>query len=402
MRFLLVFLILFTVLYVSTGCENIRRQKTIVEETEAEEDAIEEEIVEIEEIDPIRLRAEEIVSSMDDRLLAAQVLISGIDGRESLPAYMSDLLTEIPAGGVMLFRFNLNTDNVTIQNLLMQINNIIKDESDIPPFIAVDHEGGTVNRFLSGVATLPAASSYWEIYLRDQTEENREAVLKQIEDESLQAGLVINSLGFNMNFAPVAEYLNSDNREFLRSRSYGPEPEFTAQAADAFIRSMEQAGVLCVIKHFPGSAGPDPHYSMSVINMDKTELDALVYPFSQLIENGARSVMAAHTLIPELDTEIASLSPVIMNNWLRGELGFDGIIISDDFIMAAAGGLSSEEAAVKSIIAGSDMILVWPGDLVRTHQAVILALEDGRLSRERLMEAVQRIIYEKLRMNLTE
>jgi beta-N-acetylhexosaminidase len=89
-----------------------------------------------------------------------------------------------------------------------------------------------------------------------------------------------------------------------------------------------------------------------------------------------------------------------MGKWLRDELGFDGIIISDDFIMAAAGNTGPEEAAVLSVIAGSDMILVWPAHLTKTHNAFTAALKDGRLSRERLQDAAQRVIYEKLRMGL--
>jgi len=112
--------------------------------------------------------------------------------------------------------------------------------------------------------------------------------------------------------------------------------------------------------------------------------------------------MAAHTLVPALDSEISSLSPVVMRNWLRGDLGFNGIIVSDDFSMAAAGGTSPEESAIKSIAAGADMVLVWPPDIRRTHRALVSALQDGRLSRERAQEAATRIIYEKLRMGMID
>jgi len=347
-------------------------------------------------IDPLRLIAAEIALSMDDHLLAAQLLISGIDGNENLPHYTVNALTEIPAGGVMLFRYNLNAGNDNSRKLLTQVSSLITNESGIPPFIAVDHEGGTVNRFQRGVATLPAASFYWELFQSSESD----AVLEKIEVDSYRAGREINELGINMNFAPVAEYLIKENRVFLERRSYGPDPYFTAHSAAAFIRGMERAGVICVVKHFPGSAGPDPHYAASVLDMEKDEINKLVYPFSFAINNGARAIMAAHTVVPVIDSKIASLSPIIMQNWLRGELGFDGIILSDDFIMTAAGDLSPEEAAVLSIAAGSDMILVWPAHLKKTHEAILAALEDGRLSHERLQDAAQRVIYEKLRMGL--
>jgi beta-N-acetylhexosaminidase len=349
-------------------------------------------------IDPIRVRAREIAESMDNRLLAAQILISAIDGAESLPDNMRELFTAIPTGGIMLFKYNLNTNNDAIQARNAQIKSLIMKESNIPPFFAVDHEGGTVNRFRRGAADLPAAASYWEIAQK----QGRQTALAKIEADSLRAGKEINTLGLNMNFAPVAEYLFDGNREFLASRSYGPDPLFTAQAATAFIHGMEQAGVLCVVKHFPASAGPDPHRSLSVLDIDRAALDNLVSPFTAAIKNGARSIMAAHTRAPAIDDKIASLSPVVMGKWLRDDLGFDGIIISDDFIMAAAGNISPEEAAVLSVAAGSDMILVWQAHLPKTHQAFIDALKDGRLSSERLRDAAQRVIYEKLKMGLID
>jgi beta-N-acetylhexosaminidase len=347
-------------------------------------------------IDLLRVRADEIALSLDEGLLAAQLLICGIDGRGRLPPHMVGLLTECPPGGVMLFRYNLNTDNDSIRALLTETVSLINDKSGIPPFLAVDHEGGVVNRFPPGTASLPGALSYWEL----SQKEGRQEALSKVEADSFSAGLEINRLGINMNFAPVAEYLTGDNSEFLKSRSYGPDPVFTADAAAAFVRGMERADVLCVIKHFPGSAGPDPHYSASALNGDRAALDALVSPFAALIENGARAVMAAHTSVPAIDSEISSLSPAVMGNWLKGDLGFSGIIISDDFSMAAAGGASPEEAAIRSIAAGADMVLVWPPEIRRTHRAFVSALEDGRLSRERAQDAAARIIYEKLRMGL--
>ncbi|MCL2411409.1 MAG: glycoside hydrolase family 3 protein [Treponema sp.] len=393
MRLFYVFL---ACIFVFSGCE----RRYFVNQVFAE-------VNDIVEIDPIFELADEIAASFDDRLLAAQVLISGIDGNRAVSPHMRELLEEIPVGGIMLFRYNLNTDNDVIKSFLGQADSIVTNESGVPPFIAVDHEGGTVNRFRRGVADLPSASFYWELLQTEEMEDVllREDILLRIEEDSYRAGLAINALGFNMNFAPVAEFLIYDNRDFLAFRSYGPDPVFVSQAAKAFVRGMREAGILCVAKHFPVSAGADPHYWLSELNKDRYELDKVVFPFAQLIGYGIRAVMTAHTLIPMIDSEIASLSSIVMNDWLRGELGFDGIIISDDFIMTAAssgaaGNLTPEEAAVRSIIAGTDMILVWPRDLRSTHTAILSALDDGRLSRERLVDAVRRIIYEKLKLGM--
>jgi beta-N-acetylhexosaminidase len=356
------------------------------------------------EIDSDLIRATAIASSLDNRLLAAQSLICGIDGKGKLPPHMKLLLTECPAGGVILFRYNLDTRNEEIYNLIEQTASLIRDESGLSPFIAMDHEGGSVNRFMPGTASLPAAISYWEATGEDRREVMEK--LQKIEADSFKTGREMKMLGINLNLAPVAEYLTAENRGFLGNRSYGPDRVFTTEAAAAFIRGMERAGVTCVVKHFPGSAGPDPHFSPSVLKGDKAALDELVSPFAALINRGARAVMVAHTSVPAMDVKIASLSNVIMENWLRGELGFKGIIICDDFSMAAASGRSTkesfttEEAAIQSIAAGADMVLVWPPDIRRTHRALVSALEDGRLSRERLLESTGRVIYEKIKMGL--
>ncbi|MCL2187021.1 MAG: glycoside hydrolase family 3 protein [Treponema sp.] len=349
-------------------------------------------------IDILRLRAAEITSSLDDNILAAQLLISGIDGSGSLNPGNREMLEQIPTGGIILFRYNLNTDSGSIRAQLAEAVTLITDVNGIPPFVSVDHEGGVVNRFRRGIASLPSASSYREL----SSEKGIINTLSQIETDSFNAGTELAGFGINLNFAPVAEPLINENLLFLEKRSYGHDPYFVTLCASAFIKGMENAGILCVVKHFPGSAGKDPHFSASILNMTKEDIDKVVMPFSSLIKNGARAIMAAHTKVPVIDDEVASLSHAAMSLWLREELGFNGIIVSDDFTMAAAGDITPENAAVRSVAAGSDMILVWPSHLKITHTAFISALEDGTLSRERLVDAAQRIIYEKLKMGLLE
>jgi len=371
-----------------------------------EEDALEQGALERQ--DAARRRA----AALDDRQLAAQVIISGIDGKGRLTADMRMLLSECPAGGIMLFKYNLDADNAAIRALIAEAVAVATvalagAETAIPPFVAVDHEGGAVNRFRAGVAALPSAGSYGEM----AQSRGRDSALAHITSDSFSAGREIGDLGITMNLAPVAEYLNAENRAFLDDRSYGPDPAFVAAAAAAFIAGMEQAGVLCVVKHFPGSAGADPHRYPSVLKGDKAALAALTAPAAALIRGNQarpplRALMVSHSAVPAWDSDhIASLSAAVMSAWLRDELGFDGLIICDDFSMAAAGataagGLKPETAAVLSLAAGADMVLVWPPDLRRTHRAIVAALGDGRLPRERLREAAERIIGEKIRMGL--
>ena len=351
-----------------------------------------------------RQQAALVAASLDDRLLAAQVIISGIDGRERLGQDMRTLLNECPAGGVMLFRYNLDTDTEGIQDLIAECVRLVAGQTGdetaagIPPFVAVDHEGGSVNRFKPGLADMPSAGSYWTL----AQNEGRDTAIERIEADSFRAASTIKRLGYNLNLAPVAEILVAENSDFLDDRSYGPDPVFTGEAAAAFIRGMERAGFLCVVKHFPGSAGPDPHRFPSVLQGDKAALMDMAAPFAFLIRGGqARALMVSHSALPALDSEIASLSPAIMDGWLRKEMGFTGIIISDDFSMAAAAS-SAEAAAVKSLASGADMVLVWPPGLRRTHRAIQAALANGSLSRQGLREAAERIIFEKIRMGLID
>jgi beta-N-acetylhexosaminidase len=370
---------------------SVKKDKAI----EPEPTEVETIIPNIEEIE--RERAGVIASALDDKLLAAQVIITGIDGKGKLSSDMRILLSECPAGGIMLFRYNLDTDDSAIQSLIAESVELITEGNNIPPFVVVDHEGGKVNRFRPGAADLPAAYSYWEKAQND----GGDSAITLIAFDSFNAGEKLRWFGVNFNLAPVAEFLNDDNSNFLEGRSYGPDPAFTVDAARAFISGMENAGVICAVKHFPASAGKDPHYFPGKLNGDKAALEELVFPFATLIkDNKTRAIMISHSAVPAWDEEnIASLSPAIMGEWLRQELGFKGLIISDDFSMGAAtaaGRAKPEEAAVQSLIAGADIVLVWPPDLRRTHRAIQAALIDGRLSRQRLEESAGRIIYEKM------
>jgi beta-N-acetylhexosaminidase len=266
--------------------------------------------------------------------------------------------------------------------------------------MAVDHEGGDVHRFGPGIARLPAAGSYWELAEKG----GREKALLTLEDEAFRSAREIRDLGITVNFAPLAEVLTGENRPFLGDRSYGPDPWFVEQAAGAFIRAMNRAGIGAVVKHFPGSTGTDPHSAASALGGGREALAAAVRPFAALIKAGTVSaVMISHNAVPAWDGEQnASLSAAVMGTWLRGELGFTGLIAADDFSMAAAAasGLSPEEAAVKSLAAGADMVMAWPGNIRAVHMAIRAAMERGDLPRQRLREAAERILFEKIRLGI--
>jgi beta-N-acetylhexosaminidase len=358
-----------------------------------------------------RERAARIAGAMDDRLLAAQVILTGIDGNGVLEKGMQSLLRDIKPGGIMLFKYNLNGGKESIPPFLKTVSDlaspwvILNDDSEpdirVPPFIAVDHEGGSVHRFGAGVERLPPPLSYWELGQRN----GREYALKAIEESAARSGEELHSLGITLNLAPVAEFLNQENAAFLDDRSYGPDPGFVEAAAAAFIRGMSSAGIACVAKHFPGNTGTDPHSAPAFLREDRAALDYRVRPFAGIILSERPSgIMVSHAMVSAWDGGInASRSPVVIRTWLREGLGFQGIVLADDFSMGAitATGLSSDAAVVEALSAGVDMVMTWPRNLAQTHRAILKALAEGRLSRERLREAAARIIFEKMRYGLT-
>ena len=345
-----------------------------------------------------------LVSLMTDEQLAAQVIMAGVDARGPPDAAETERLRRIPAGAVMLFRKNLDTDAASIRRMTDRIRAEaglrLGEDARIEPFIAVDHEGGDVHRFTSGVERLPAPLSYFGLAERN----GREAALYAVEADAARSAAELAALGITMNLAPLAETLTEENKAFLRTRSYGPDPDFTAAAAAAFMRGMKAAGIACVIKHFPGNSGADPHLGASRLDGDEEALRQTAAPFARLVAvsgGGAppAAVMVSHVIVPAWDEgRSASLSGVAMGQKLRGELGFNGIILADDFSMGAvSGGYGTAEKSVAALAAGADMVMAWPRNLVGVHNAILAALADGRLTRARLRNAAYRIVREKLR-----
>ena len=357
--------------------------------------------------DPLRERAVHLARRLDDRALAAQVLLTGIDGKGSLDRAMTALLRRIPAGGVMLFRYNLSIKKTEIASFLKAISDTVDSGGGIAPFMAVDHEGGYVHRFGEGVTRLPAPLAYWE-KIRAGEEgraggKTRRETLAELEEDAFRSGEEIRGLGITLNLAPVAEVLTNGNRAFLDDRSYGPDSGFVEAACAAFIRGMERAGILCAVKHFPGNTGEDPHNEKSVLASDRAELNKMAGPMIRLLK-GPRPpvVMVSHVLVSAWDGErSASLSPAVIGSWLRGELGFGGVVLADDFAMGAVSSARTPgEAAVEALNAGVDMLMAWPLNINAIHAAILEALREGRLPRTRLEDAAARIIYEKLRLGI--
>jgi beta-N-acetylhexosaminidase len=344
-------------------------------------------------------RARAIAESLNDSELAGQVIMTAVDGKGRLYDASRSRLRAVKPGAVLLFKANLDGPKSGIIALNAEIADYasvpLQAGGGLPPLIAVDHEGGLVHRFGTGVEHLPAPLSYWDIYLR----EGKDAALRDVEEDAFRSGKEIAALGFTLNLAPVVEILDDTNKQFLSSRAYGFERTFVVDAAAVFIEGMRRAGVLCVIKHFPGNSNLDPHETLPILSLSLKALQDYSAPFAEVIGKAEPSgLMVSHVIVKEWDAENnASLSPTVIQNQIRERLGFSRIIFTDDLAMGAVASFKTEEAAVSAIAAGADMIIAWPSTLLDIHAALLAALKTGRLPRTRLVEAAAHVITEKLR-----
>lgn len=369
-------------------------------------------------------KAESLAERMDDRLLAAQVLMTAVDGARSVSAETAALLSEIPVGALMLFRYNLSGGAEGIRTFIAGCSAAVvaapavaaepagaaapageEGAADgggmrVLPFVALDHEGGAVHRLGSDATRLPSHAAF------ARAAENRgvEETLRAVEQAAELSGKELRSLGFSMNLAPVAEVLDGENDAFLDTRSFGADADFAGAASAAFVRGMAAAGVASAVKHFPGNGAADPHHEQVLLDWGKERLEAALEPFRTVLsgsEPGA--VMVSHAVVAAVDPSLpGSLSPALMTGILKERLGFRGIVLSDDFRMAAVAstGRTAEQAAAEALGAGADMIMTWQRDLRRLHAALLAAVERGELSRSRLRDAASRVLYAKIRSGL--
>jgi beta-N-acetylhexosaminidase len=341
-------------------------------------------------------RAEELRASLDLPSTAAQVLLIGIEGRGWPSAGSLELVESLGPGGVVLFSFNLPEAAADLALYTASLQSAsAKKRPGIPLIVALDHEGGAVFRFKNGgVTRLPPPG---EVGSRGP---DYAALLGKAAGEELRA------LGVNTALAPVVELMTDANARFLGNRSYGRDAERVDSIAGAFIGALQSAGVSAVAKHFPGNATEDPHRSLPRLGVDAASYERDYLPrFGAAVARGVGAIMLSHVLLPALDPERpASLSPLIVEGELRERLGFEGPVLTDDLFMGALSSTSSpEKTAVQALAAGADLLMLSAGTSApRIRDAIVRAVEAGRLDRSRLDEAARRVIALKLRFAMGE
>lgn len=313
--------------------------------------------------------------------------------KKTLTQTMRQNLEQYPVGGIAVFKKNIQDEN--------QLSALIADfqsASKIPMIVAVDEEGGAVARLANHEAfSLPKYTSARDIGKTGNPEQARQM--------GRMIGGYLRFYGFNLDFAPVADVDSNPANPVIGRRAYSADAQQTAQMVAAAVEGFHEAGMLCTVKHFPGhgDTGQDSHYGTATSYKTWEEMKAMeMLPFEAGIAAGADVVMTAHITTPNATTDglPASLSYTMITERLRGELGFQGVIVTDSLGMyAIKNHFTPAESAVAALRAGVDVLLM-PNNLRAAFDGVVQAVEDGTLSEERLNESVRRILTLKQKAGL--
>lgn len=315
-------------------------------------------------------------------------LTGGADYK-SATAATRDCLKEYPVGGLVYTSLNLSSQT-QVRQLISDTAGYAEENGCNPLFYCVDEEGGNVARCAYSVHTTAFSPMY--------NYRNMGTVRAYANARTI--GGDIGSLGFNVDFAPVADVWSNQQNTVIGTRAYSDSFTQAAELLGQAVKGFRDSGVYCTLKHFPGHGDTveDSHDGMAVAHKPADEIRANEYlPFESGIKAGAEFVMVGHITVPAMDTLPASLSEKIVTGELREKLGFDGIIITDALGMGAIiNEYGSGEAAVMAVEAGND-ILLSPQNLPEAVSYIEEAVKSGRIPESRIDESVERILSVKSR-----
>jgi len=263
------------------------------------------------------------------------------------------LIKEYGIGNFILFERNVKGGPDKTRKLCDDLNEACHDAGLPLPVIAVDQEGGPVQRL--GPPYWPEIPSNEEMVLSEKS-----GVHANVQAET--AAKILNSLGIKLNLAPVLDLAPTGAEGVLKGRSYGADPRTVSILGERYIQILQANGVGATAKHFPGigRVEKDPHFQRPEVTASRKTLTHDMYPFHRGMKAGVKAVMTSHVVFPSLDEdEPATFSEIIANKILRHELGFEGLLMTDDLEMGGiVNHVSPGEAAVKAILAGHDLLLI--------------------------------------------
>ena len=363
--------------------ENVSEEETTPETEEYTEEQLLEEVVQACIAD----------MSLEDKVAGLFIVtpegLTGVDKAIKAGDGTKEALEKYPVGGVVYFAQNIQSES--------QIKEMVANTvsySKYPLFIAVDEEGGKVARLQSTLKL-------------DATDAPKDIGATGDENEAYNAYSIIGerlaTYGFNLDFAPVADVLTNDANKAIGDRSFGSDADTVSKMVTQAVQGLTSNGVTACVKHFPGqgSVGDDTHDGMAVTDRSAEDMKGVdLLPFTAGIEAGADMVMVGHFICPSLtedETTPCSLSKAVMTDLLRGELGYKGVVITDALSMTAISEYyGADEAAIKALKAGADMILM-PEDFETAYNGVLEAVKDGTIDEQRINDSLARVYRIKYR-----
>lgn len=306
--------------------------------------------------------------------------ITGIDVVTAAGDTTKSALEQYPVGGIVYFAQNMESKD--------QVKEMIDNSqsySKVGLFISTDEEGGMVNRLMNTVGTTYIDSMY----------NYKDEGIQKAHDNAYTIASDMAALGFNMDFAPVADVWSNPDNTVIGERAYSDDYSQAAELVGSAVKGFEDGDIMCTLKHFPGhgDTAEDSHYSSAYVKRTKDEIMAdEMQPFTAGIDAGAEFVMVGHLIVPDIDELPATLSYKITTEMLRNEMHFEGIAITDSLAMGSiADNYGVGESAVMSIKAGIDMLLD-PTDIDTAIDAVVQAVESGDITEDRIDDSVRKIL----------
>ncbi|WP_422657121.1 beta-N-acetylhexosaminidase [Paenibacillus sp. EC2-1] len=344
------------------------------------------------EIDP----ALEMLSELSLEEKVGQLVIVGMEGT-SVDSYTQKLINNYHVGGFIFFK-----DNIASTTQAVNLFNHLKKENatnPVPLWMSIDEEGGRVSRMPESFLRLPASGVVGK--------KNDTALTYKM---GSQIGQRLSGFGLNMAFAPVLDVNSNPNNPVIGDRSFGSNAAQVARLGTAAMKGIQEAGVVAAVKHFPGHGDTvvDSHVGLPVVNVDMNRLNKLeLVPFKEAIDQGADVVMVAHLLMSKIDPKTpASYSKPIITGLLREQLGYKGVVITDDMTMGAVdnGKIELGEIAIRSVLAGSNIVLVGHEyDKEETVvKALLKAVKSKRITEKVLDERVLPILRLKMKYSIKD
>ena len=347
----------------------------------------------------INKKVEDKISTMTLEEKVGQMMFYGVNGT-NVDDKVVNLFEDQHAGGIILYGHR-NFWGSSLDNNVKYVNSIKKanrHNSDIPLFIGFDEEGGSMSQLPQELMRTPSKGE-----------------LGNTNDSSLATGIgagtakKLKLLGINTDFGTVLDINTNKNNPIIGVRSYGSTQEKVTEFGINELKAIQNEGVIPTVKHFPGHGDTevDSHLGLPSLNHDLNRLKSTeLVPFQTAINNGVDMVMTAHIMLPQIDKEYpATMSKKILTDLLRDEMGYKGVIITDDLEMQAISkNWDLGEAAIKSVEAGADILLVCHTieNQQKVYNAVVQGVNDGKIDENRIDESVRRILRLKYQYKLSD